>query len=110
MKLSNFIFRESFVLRTKYDTIVHHIKEHLNEKYYKGYLGRDELQVFFLSGILKSTFSPLLPVFQVNIENTSGKNGEVFVRFKIVNFVLILSAAIILLLSFSSLVNIDPRR
>ena len=99
MRLSNLLFRDVFEVKADYEKVRNYLRLRLNETYYKGYIDRDEIQLFFASGGMGSVFTSL-PLVQVNIENKIYTNGKIRVKVKLVDFVLwlfgIANASIIL--------------
>ena len=79
----------------------------LDNTYFNGRIDKDELQVFYSSGILKRPLSSHLPIIQINIKNKLDKNGKIEIRFKIVDFALILFGLANLIILFFSQINLN---
>ena|SRR5688572_17374538 len=90
MGLKTLIFRDTFEIKAVYGKLATYFKTKLDDKYFKGYIDRDETQLFFYSGAFKRPLSPRLPIVQLNINNTVDNEGKIKIKFKIVDFALIL--------------------
>ncbi len=90
MGLTSLSFRDTIRVRADYRNMVTFFKDRLNEKYFKGFIDKDETQLFYFSDFFPKSFSPSLPVIQLNFKNQADSNGEIEVKFKIVDFALIL--------------------
>lgn len=108
MELKSLIFRDTFVIKADYGEIATYFKTKLNDTYYKGYIDRDETQLFYFSGAFTQPLSAKLPIVQLNIENKADSEGKLKIKFKIVNFALILFGLGNGSIIFFSIVNIDP--
>ncbi|MBI3218672.1 MAG: hypothetical protein HYZ44_04110 [Bacteroidetes bacterium] len=82
--------RHSFLVKTDYEKMRLYFKSKLDDTYFKGYIDRDETQLFYNSGALNRPLSVNLPIVQLNIENKPDPQGNYMIKFKIVDFALIL--------------------
>lgn len=89
MKLSSLAFRDTFKIRCDYGRMVAFFRSRLDDVYFKGYTHRDDTQLFYFSGFFWRPLSSNIPVVQLNFKNQSDDNGQIEVRFKLVDFALI---------------------
>lgn len=89
MKFDSLLMRHSFLVKTDYDKMRLFFKSKLDDTYFKGYLDRDETQLFYNSGAMNMPLNVNLPMVQLNIENKPDPQGNYLIKFKIVDFVLI---------------------
>jgi hypothetical protein len=108
MALKSLIFRDVFEIKADYGKLATYFKTKLNDTYYKGYIDHDETQLFYFSGVFKRPLSANLPIIQLNIDNKSTGEGKIKIKFKIVDFALILFALANCSVLFFSMVNIHP--
>ena len=109
MEITSFIFRNTFEVKADYGTLATSMKSKLNEIYFKGYIDRDETQLFYYSGAFRRPLSTSLPIVQVNFANRTNDNGKTVVKFKIVDFMLILFGLANVSILTASLLKVDPR-
>ena len=108
MGLKNLIFRDTFEIKADYGKLATYFKTKLDDKYFKGYIDRDETQLFYFSGTFARPLSVRLPIVQLNIENKVDNEGKIKIKFKIVDFALILFGLANASIIFFSIVNINP--
>jgi|GraSoiStandDraft_49_1057285.scaffolds.fasta_scaffold480885_1 hypothetical protein len=108
MGLKSLIFRDTFEIKADYGKLATYFKTKLDDKYFKGYIDRDETQLFFYSGAFKRPLSARLPIVQLNIDNKVDNEGKIKIRFKIVDFALILFGLANGSIIFFSIVNVNP--
>lgn len=108
MRMTSLIFRDTLKVNVDYRTIVTLFKLKLNENFFKGYIDRDETQLFYISGLLRRPFSINLPLIQINLENKETDDGQIIVKFKIVNFALILFGFANVSIFLFSIADLDP--
>ncbi|MCE2997923.1 MAG: hypothetical protein LW863_20160 [Flammeovirgaceae bacterium] len=89
MKFDSLLMRHSFLVKTDYEKMRLYFKSKLDVTYFKGYLDRDETQLFYNSGAMNRPLSVNLPMVQLNIENKPDPQGNYVIKFKIVDLVLI---------------------
>lgn len=92
MRMTSFTFRDTLKVNADYGTIVASFKSRLNENFFKGYIDKDDTQLFYISGLLRRPFGVNLPLIQINFENKKTDDRQIIIKFKIVNFALILFA------------------
>lgn len=92
MTLSSLIFRDKFKIHSEYDRMVSFFKTGLNDLYYKGYIDKDETQLFYSSGFFRPILNPVIPVMQLNFKNKADKHGQFEIQLKMVDFVVVLFA------------------
>src|SRR5687767_6090027 len=107
MRISNLLFRDSFVVDASYDKIVSFVKLKLDDTYFKGRIDKEEIQVFFKSKFFDRPLSSNLPFIQLNVKNNADKNGKIKIWFKLVDVVAILFVLSNLIILFLSLVNLN---
>jgi hypothetical protein len=90
MSLGSLIFRENFVIQADYNRVVSFFKLRLDKKYFKGYIDKDEIKLFFTSSLFSTPMSFNLPITQLTIENKPDKHGRIEIKFRIINFFTIL--------------------
>jgi hypothetical protein len=110
MRLTSLIFRDTFKVKGDYAKIVTSFKAKLDENYFKGYTDRDETELFYFSGSFRRPLSVNLPIVQLNFENKTDDEGKIKIKFKIVNFALILFGLANASILFFSIVDINPDR
>lgn len=110
MGLTSLIFRDTFSIKADYDYIVSSFKARLDENYFKGYIDKDETQLFYFSGVFRRPLSVNLPIIQINFQNKVDEHGKTIIKFKIVNFMLILFGVANASILFFSIVDMDPYR
>lgn len=108
MRMTSLIFRDTLKVNVDYGTIVTLFKLKLNENFFKGYIDKDETQLFYISGLLRRPFSVNLPLIQINLENKETDDGQIIIKFKIVNFALILFGFANVSIFLSSIAGLDP--
>jgi hypothetical protein len=64
-------------------------KRQLNENYFKGFIDRDETQLFYDSHLTPKSLSPSVPIIQINFQNQVDENGRIKVRFRIATMALV---------------------
>lgn len=109
MRMINLIFRDTLKVNVDYKTIVTLFKSKLNENFFKGYIDKDETQLFYFSGFLKRPLSVKLPIIQINVENKRTDDGNIVIKFKIVNFVLVLFGFANISILLSSMIGLDTQ-
>ena len=107
MGLTSLIFRDTVKIRADYGEIVDLFKGRLNEKYLMGFIDKDETQLFYFSDVLSRSFSPSLPVIQLNFKNQADNNREIEIKFKLVNLLLIFFGLANGLVLFFSIFHVD---
>lgn len=110
MGLTSLIFRDTFKVTADYDKVITSFKTKLDKNFYKGYINKDDTQLFYFSEALKRPLSVNLPIIQQNFENKIDEQGKTTIKFKIVNFALILFGLINGSILFFSVVDLDPFR
>jgi hypothetical protein len=110
MGLTSIIFRDTLKVKADYDKVTSSFKTKLDKNFYKGYIDKDETQLFYFSGAFRRPLSVNLPIIQINFENKIDEHGKTTIKFKIVNFALILFGLANGSILFFSLVNLDPYR
>jgi hypothetical protein len=90
MRPSSLILRDTFETKADYGKIVSYFKSRLNQTYYKGYIEKDEVQLFYYSEIFRRPGSSRLPIVQFNMTNKVDSKGSIKIKFKIVAIALIL--------------------
>jgi hypothetical protein len=108
MGLTSLIFRDTVKVKADYGTIVSLFKLGLNRTYYKGYIDKDETQLFYFSGFFKRPLSANLPLIQINFEDRKAEDGQLVIKFKIVNFALVLFGLANGIILLFSIVDLDP--
>jgi hypothetical protein len=103
--LTSIILRDTLKVKADYATIVMLFKLGLNKRYHKGYIDKDETQLFYSSGFFRRPLSANLPIIQINFENKKAVNGQTIIRFKIVNFALIVFGLANGFISLSSILD-----
>lgn len=101
------IFRDTLKVNVDYGTIVKLFKLRLNENFFKGYIDKDETQLFYL-GSLRRPLSVNLPLIQINFENKKTADGQIIIKIKIVNFTLILFGGVNISILVFSIIGLDP--
>jgi hypothetical protein len=89
MGLTSLIFRDTLKVNADYGTVVTCFKSGLDENFHKGYIDKNETQLFYFSGFFRRPLSVNLPIIQINFENKNGDQGQTIIKFKIVDFALI---------------------
>lgn len=107
MKLTNLLFKDSFKVSADYVTMVTFFKSGLNERYFKGFIDKDETQLFYYSDFFSRSFSPSLPVIQINFKNQVDTSGQIEIKFRLVSFALIAFGLVNGLILLFSIVNSD---
>jgi hypothetical protein len=110
MGLTSLIFRDKFSVKADYDYIISIFKARLDENYFKGYIDKDETQLFYFSGVFRRPLSVNLPIIQINFQNKVDEHGKTIIKFKIVNFMLILFGIANASILLFSIVELDPYR
>ena len=110
MGLTSLIFRDTFKVKADYGKITTYFKTKLDDTYYKGYIDPDETQLFYCSGAFRLPLSVKLPIVQLNVENKVDSEGRIKIKFKIVNFALILFGLANGIIIFFSIFNLSPGR
>lgn len=108
MGLRSLTFRDTFEIETDYEKIATYFKTKLNGTYFKGYIDGDETQLFYFSGTFKRPLSVNLPIVQLNVENKVDSEGKIKIKFKIVDFALILFGLVNGVIIFFSIFNVTP--
>ena len=108
MALTSLIFRDTVKVRTDYGIIVSLVKLGLNRTYYKGYIDKDETQLFYSSGFFRRPLSANFPLIQINFEDKKAEDGNLVIKFKIVNLALILFGLANGIILLFSIVDLDP--
>lgn len=108
MALKSLIFRDTFEIKADYGKLATYFKTKLNDTYYKGYIDRDETQLFYYSGTFTRPLSSKIPIVQLNIENKVDREGKLKINFKIVDFALILFGLANGSIIFFSIFNVNP--
>jgi hypothetical protein len=107
MGLRNLIFRDTFEIKADYGNLATYFKSRLDDIYFKGYIDKDETQLFYYSGAFARPLSARLPIVQLNIENKVDNEGKIKIKFKIVDFALILFGLANGFIIFFSVVSIN---
>lgn len=110
MGLTSLIFRETFKVKADYDKVITSFKTKLDKNFYKGYIDKDEAQLFYFSEAFRRPLSVNLPIIQINFENKIDKQGKTTIKFKIVNFALILFGLVNGSILVFSIVDLDLYR
>lgn len=89
MHLTSLTFRETVKTSAEYGELVAFFKRRLGEKYFKGFIGKDETELFSYTDFFSPSFTPSLPVIQIKVKNKVNDDGEIEIDLKLVNLVLI---------------------
>ncbi len=100
MRLTSLTFRDTIKIKADYGELVGLFQQRLDEKYFKGFIDKDETQVFSYTGFFSPSLSPSLPVIQINVKNQVDNRGEIEIKLKLVNFALIVFCLAIGLILF----------
>lgn len=104
------VFRDTIEVKADYDRIATYFKTKLDETYFGGYIDHDQTQLFYFSGFFRRPFSVNMPVVQLNVENKVNNAGRVKIKFKIVDFALIVFGIANGIILFFSIFNLNPDR
>lgn len=92
MSWTRLIFRDKVAVKAEYAEMAAYFKRRIGENYFKGYIDEHQTQLYCHWDIISSfRLIPPIPVFQMNFDDKKNAGGNIVVRFKLANALIILA-------------------
>lgn len=90
MTYERLIFKDSFITSVEYEDLCRNLKTKLNNNFFKGYIDKDETLLFYYPNFINASFVIRLPMTQIKFSRPINNKEQLKIKFKIVDFILIL--------------------
>lgn len=100
MRLRDFLLADNFIINKDYSLVEEGVKKDLDNKFFKGYFGKDESVLYYRSDFLTIPGFTRIPAMQVKIIRGSDARSKTKIQFKVIPaFTIIFLLSVILVWS-----------
>jgi hypothetical protein len=84
LSINNFLLIDNFTINKDYSLVEEGVKKDLDNKFFKGYFGRDESVLYYRSDFLTIPGFTRIPAMQVHIIRDAAVRSETKIQFKVI--------------------------